>query len=112
MVFGVAPLTISSNNPLEYCCSFYLRPWVWWVWRIPFLREYWRLTLPSGHFGIPCITELIGTERGQCSWDEYPDYQEETGLVLHREDKEDFEIQRIYQLSFLIFKIVLVSRKL
>lgn len=41
-----------------------------------FLREYWKSRLPSGHFGIPCITEFIGTER-EGTWNEYPDYQED-----------------------------------
>lgn len=78
----------------------------------PCLREYQKLRSPSGYFEIPCITELIDTERGQCSWDVYPDYQDETGLVLHRADKEDFETHRIYHLCFLIFKIVLVNGRL
>ena len=78
----------------------------------PFLREYWKLRLPFGHFGIPCIIKLIGPERGQCSWDEYPDYREGTGFVPHREDKEDFGAPRIYQLYFQIFKIVPASGKL
>ena len=42
----------------------------------PFVREHWKLRLSSNHFGIPCISELIGIGKGQCSWAEYPDYQE------------------------------------
>lgn len=52
--------------------------------------EFWKLRLSSGHGGMPCATELKGTEGGQSSRGNFPDHQERIGLVRHDEDKQGF----------------------